>query len=436
MRINFKDARSVIDRHMLADGMSPVIDLERSHGSWLVDGVTGKEYLDLFSMYASMSVGYNHPYVLDNIDRLTRAAINKPANSDIYSPQMAEFVDTVGRIAQPSYLPYAFFIEGGGLAVENALKAAFDWKAKKNMSQGKPAPKNLVIHLKDCFHGRTGYTMSLTDSPDPRKVQHFPKFNWPRIVNPSIKFPLNENSLEEVLALEEKSISQIKQILTENTDDVACLILEPIQGEGGDNHFRDEYLNELKQLSNDNDFLLIFDEVQTGIGITGKMWAHEHQGVLPDVMSFGKKTQCCGIFAGKRLDEIDDHVFRESSRINSTFGGNLVDMVRFTIYLEIMENENLLKMASENGSYLLSSLESLQDSKDEIISNVRGRGLFCAFDLPSGSFRDKLISKVEEEGALILGCGHNSIRFRPHLNISKGEIDSAMSMINRALAKI
>ena len=436
MRINFKDARSVIDRHMLADGMSPVIDLERSHGSWLVDGVTGKEYLDLFSMYASMSVGYNHPYVLDNIDRLTRAAINKPANSDIYSPQMAEFVDTVGRIAQPSYLPYAFFIEGGGLAVENALKAAFDWKAKKNMSQGKPAPKNLVIHLKDCFHGRTGYTMSLTDSPDPRKVQHFPKFNWPRIVNPSIKFPLNENSLEEVLALEEKSISQIKQILTENTDDVACLILEPIQGEGGDNHFRDEYLNKLKQLSNDNDFLLIFDEVQTGIGITGKMWAHEYQGVLPDVMSFGKKTQCCGIFAGKRLDEIDDHVFRESSRINSTFGGNLVDMVRFTIYLEIMENENLLKMASENGSYLLSSLESLQDSKDELISNVRGRGLFCAFDLPSGAFRDKLISKVEEEGALILGCGHNSIRFRPHLNISKGEIDSAMSMINRALAKI
>lgn len=436
MRINFKDARSVIDKHMLADGMSPIIDLERSHGSWLVDGVTGKEYLDLFSMYASMSVGYNHPYVLDNIDRLTRAAINKPANSDIYSPQMAEFVDTVGRVAQPSYLPYAFFIEGGGLAVENALKAAFDWKAKKNMSQGKPAPKNLVIHLKDCFHGRTGYTMSLTDSPDPRKIQHFPKFNWPRITNPSIKFPLNEKSLAEVETLEERSISQIKQILTENTDDVACLILEPIQGEGGDNHFRDEYLHILKQLSIDNDFLLIFDEVQTGIGITGKMWAHEHQEVLPDVMSFGKKTQCCGIFAGKRLDEIDDHVFKESSRINSTFGGNLVDMVRFTIYLEIMENENLLEMASENGSYLLSSLESLQDSKDDLISNVRGRGLFCAFDLPSDVFRDKLISKVEEEGALILGCGHRSIRFRPHLNISKGEIDIAMSMINRAMAKI
>ena len=189
----------------------------------MVDGVTGKEYLDLFSMYASMSVGYNHPYVLDNIDRLTRAAVNKPANSDIYSPQMAEFVDTVGRLAQPSYLPYSFFIEGGGLAVENALKTAFDWKAKKNMSQGKIPPKNLVIHLKDCFHGRTGYTMSLTDSPDPRKVQYFPKFNWPRVLNPSIEFPLDETSLEKVIELEQKSLAQIKQVLLDNPYDLSLI---------------------------------------------------------------------------------------------------------------------------------------------------------------------------------------------------------------------
>ena len=450
MRINFKDARSVIDRHMLADGMSPVIDLERSHGSWLVDGVTGKEYLDLFSMYASMSVGYNHPYVLDNIDRLTTAAINKPANSDIYSPQMAEFVDTVGRVAQPSYLPYAFFIEGGGLAVENALKAAFDWKAKKNIIQGKTQPKNLVIHLKDCFHGRTGYTMSLTDSPDPRKVQYFPKFNWPRVLNPSIEFPLDETSLEKVIELEQKSLAQIKQALLDNPDDVACMILEPIQGEGGDNHFRPEYFKEVKQLSLENDFLLIYDEVQTGIGITGKMWAHQHfcetncnlecfshcKSMEPDIISFGKKTQCCGIFAGKRLDEIDDHVFKESSRINSTFGGNLVDMVRFTIYLEIMESENLIDLVSENGSYLLSSLTSLQNEESNVVSNVRGKGLFCAFDLPSIDLRNNLIAKVEEEGALILGCGHRSIRFRPHLNISKNEIDRAMVMIKSAMSKI
>ena len=421
---------------MLADGMSPIIDLERSHGSWLVDGNTGKEYLDLFSMYASMSVGYNHPYVLDNIDRLTRASINKPANSDIYSPEMAEFVDTVGRIAQPNYMPHAFYIEGGGLAVENALKTAFDWKARKNISLDKPVGQNKVIHLKDCFHGRTGYTMSLTDSPDIRKVQYFPKFKWPRITNPSISFPMDQENLHSIARMEERSINELKDILRESADDIACMILEPIQGEGGDNHFRNEYFQELKLLSKENDFLLIFDEVQTGIGITGKMWAHEHHDIEPDIMSFGKKTQCCGIFAGDRLKEVEDHVFDESSRINSTFGGNLVDMVRFTIYLELIEKEGLVQMAAENGSYLLSSLNALQEQNNGLISNARGKGLFCAYDLPSTEERDKLIANMAAEGAIILGCGHNSIRFRPHLNISRNEIDQAMSMMKSALSKL
>ena len=436
MSIHFNDTRSTIGKHMLADGMSPIIDLKKSHGSWLVDGKTGKEYLDLFSMYASMSVGYNNPYVLDNIDRLTSAAVNKPANSDIYSPEMAEFVDTVGRVAQPRYMPHAFFIEGGALAVENALKTAFDWKARKNISAGKSVGENKVIHLQDCFHGRTGYTMSLTDSPDIRKTQFFPKFNWPRIINPTISFPINDENLDSLISVEEKSINELKTILRESADDIACLILEPIQGEGGDNHFRKEYIRELQQLSQDNDFLLIFDEVQTGIGITGKMWAHEHYGVEPDVMSFGKKTQCCGIFAGERLEEVENHVFKESSRINSTFGGNLVDMVRFTIYLELIEKDDLVTMAANNGKYLLSSLMTLQNNNEDLITNTRGKGLFCAYDLPSTDHRDRLIGNMEKEGVIILGCGKNSIRFRPHLNITKNEIDLALSKMNKALSKL
>ncbi len=421
---------------MLADGMSPVIDLEKSHGSWLVDGSTGKEYLDLFSMYASMSVGYNHPYVLENKERLTKASINKPANSDIYSPEMAIFVETVSRVSQPNYMPYAFFIEGGALAVENALKAAFDWKARKNLNMGKGLPKNLVIHLKDCFHGRSGYTMSLTDSPDPRKVQYFPKFDWPRITNPSMIFPMNEVNTCKVEKLETQSIQELKSILHDNADDVACLILEPIQGEGGDNHFRTEYLSELKELSMENDFLLIFDEVQTGVGITGKMWAHEHSNIMPDLMSFGKKTQCCGMFAGNRLNEVDGHVFKESSRINSTFGGNLVDMVRFTIYLELIEQENLVRSASENGKYLLSKLLYLQDKNSDVVTNSRGKGLFCAYDLPTTKKRDRLITIMEDLGVIVLGCGHRSIRFRPHLNIKKQEIDIAISMMAEGLSQL
>ena len=446
MKINFNNTRELIGHHMLADGMSPVIDLEKSHGSWLVDGNTGKEYLDLFSMFASMSIGYNHPYVIAQKERLIKAAINKPTNSDIYSPEMAKFVHTFGEIAQPNYLPYSFFIEGGALAVENALKAAFDWKVKLNLSKGKSKGGNQIIHFKDCFHGRSGYTMSLTDSPDPRKVQYFPKFNWPRVSNPYMSFPMNSSNYEKVRKLEQQSISEIKSILIKSSDDIAGLIIEPIQGEGGDNHFRKEFLIQLKELSLENDFLLIFDEVQTGIGITGKMWSHQRfidvktrkldKNLFPDLMSFGKKTQVCGILGSERLDEIENNVFKESSRINSTFGGNLVDMVRFTIYLEVIEKEKLLDKAYINGKYLLSLLEKLESEFIELVSNSRGKGLWCAFDLPNSKTRDHLINLIQKEGALILGSGHNSIRFRPHLNISKNEIDIAIEMISKALKKL
>ena len=436
--ISFQETRGAIGKYMLADGMSPVIDLEKSHGSWLVDGNTGKEYLDLFSMFASMSIGYNHPYVLDQKDRLTRAAINKPTNSDVYSPMMAEFVDTMGRIAQPDYLPYSFYVSGGTLAVENALKAAFDWKVRHNISKGKGKKGNQVLHFKQCFHGRSGYTLSLTDSPDPRKVQYFPKFDWPRVTPPTITFPLNEENLSNVIALENQSLNEIKNSILENSDDIACIILEPIQGEGGDNHFRNEYLVQLKEICLENDILLIYDEVQTGAGITGKMWAHQHfsEDARPDILSFGKKTQCCGIFAGGRLDEVENNVFKESSRINSTWGGNLVDMVRFTLYLEVIEQESLVQKAADNGEYLLGELQKLESDHQDLISNVRGRGLFCAYDLPSSEKRDKMTDLLMEEGALVLGCGFTSIRFRPHLNITREEIDLGLGMMRKALARL
>lgn len=420
---------------MLADGMSPVIDLDKSHGSWLVDGTTGDEYLDLFSMFASLSVGYNHPYVLKNKDRLMASAINKPTNSDVYSIAMAEFVETMGRVAQPDYLPYSFYVSGGTLAVENALKTAFDWRVRKNIGNGNGELGSQVLHFEKCFHGRSGYTLSLTDSPDPRKVKYFPKFNWPRVSTPYIQFPLDENNLQDVINREKKSINEVKTSIIENPNDIACMIIEPIQGEGGDNHFRPEFLIHLKEICLENDILLIYDEVQSGAGITGKMWAHQHfpNEARPDIISFGKKTQCCGIFVGDRIDEVDNNVFQESSRINSTWGGNLVDMVRFTIYLEIIEQEKLVSKAKENGKYLLSQLISLQNDYSDMVSNVRGKGLFCAFDLPDAKSRDSLSSILMKNKVIVLGSGNKSIRFRPHLNIQKEEIDIGISAIRNSL---
>ena len=435
--MNPKEARNNIDKHMLADGMSQIIDLNKSHGSWLVDARDSREYLDLFSMFASLSVGYNHPYLIDNKERLMSSAINKPTNSDVYSVEMAEFVSTMGRVAQPDYLPYAFYIEGGGLAVENALKTAFDWKVRKNLSAGRGEKGSKIIHFKECFHGRTGYTMSLTDSPDPRKTLYFPQFDWPRIDNPKINFPLDQN-LDLVIEREKHAINQIKDAITNNPDEIAGLIIEPIQGEGGDNHFRKEFLAELRNLANESDFLLIYDEVQTGVGVTGNMWAHQAFGdaVRPDIISFGKKTQVCGIFGGKRLDEVDNNVFHESSRLNSTWGGSLVDMVRFTIYLEIIDNEKLVQNAKDVGEHLTSCLHSLQGNHDNLVSNARNRGLFGAFDLPNSDTRDKAINSISNEGAMMLGCGTRSIRFRPHLNITINELDQGFEMIDKALSKL
>ena len=436
--IDARNVHATIGKYMLADGMDQVIDLKKSHGSWLVDARDGKPYLDLFSMFASMPVGYNHPTLLENRERIAAAALNKITNSDIYSTQMAEFVDTVGRIAQPDYLPYSFYVEGGALGVENALKTAFDWKVRKNLAAGKGEKGSKIIHFTECFHGRTGYTMSLTDSPDPRKTLYFPQFDWPRIDNPKLHFPLTDESLEQVLKAEATAINQIKSAVAENPDEIAALIIEPIQGEGGDNHFRGEFFQELRALADEHEFLLIYDEVQTGVGVTGKMWAHQlfNSSARPDIIAFGKKMQICGIFAGERVDEVENNVFHESSRLNSTWGGNIVDMVRITLYLEIIAAEDLVNQAATNGDYLVAKLHDIQADFDGLVSNARGRGLFAAFDLPDGTARDNLANLIIAEGALILGSGKKTIRFRPHLNITRKEIDLADDIIRRAIARL
>jgi len=436
--IDARNVHATIGKHMLADGMDQVIDLKKSHGSWLVDARDGKEYLDLFSMFASMPVGYNHPTLLENRERIAAAALNKITNSDIYSMEMAEFVDTVGRVAQPDYLPYSFYVEGGALGVENALKTAFDWKVRKNLAAGKGEKGSKVIHFTECFHGRTGYTMSLTDSPDPRKTLYFPQFDWPRIENPKLHFPLTDESQEQVLKAEATAINQIKSAVAENPDEIAALIIEPIQGEGGDNHFRGEFLQELRALADEHEFMLIYDEVQTGVGLTGRMWAHQlfNSSARPDIIAFGKKMQICGIFAGERVDEVENNVFQESSRLNSTWGGNVVDMVRITLYMEIIAAEDLVNQAATNGDYLIAKLHDIQADYDGLVSNVRGRGLFAAFDLPDGTTRDNLANLIIAEGALILGSGKKAIRFRPHLNISREEIDLADDIIRRAIARL
>ncbi|MBU0946657.1 MAG: L-lysine 6-transaminase [Proteobacteria bacterium] len=421
---------------MLADGFDIILDFEKSQGSWLVDQKNGDRYLDFFTMYASMGIGFNHPKMLAVKDRLGSLAIHKPSCSDFYSQPMAELVETFSRVGIPDYLPHLFFIEGGALAVENGLKTAFDWKVRKNIGKGiKKELGSKVIHFQEAFHGRSGYTLSLTNTYDPRKTKYFPKFSWPRISNPKITFPLTKDNLAEVNAAEEKALQQIMAAIEKEGDDIAALIIEPIQGEGGDNHFRQEFFQVLRSLCDQHDIMLIFDEVQTGIGITGKFWAHEHFDVQPDILSFGKKTQVCGILVGRRVDEVECNVFKEHSRISSTFGGNLIDMVRCTSILQIIEEENLVENARIQGDFLLSELKVLAADFPDVVSSPRGLGLMCAFDTPDSETRNQLLRAFLEKKLLMVGCGERSIRFRPHLVVTAEEIREGIDIIARVLSK-
>jgi len=408
------------------------MDMEKSHGSYVVDE-NGDEYLDMFSMFASMAVGYNHPHLVKHREFLGKMAVNKPAISDIYPKEFADFVDTFDRVAIPKELPYAFFISGGALAVENALKAAFDWKTRLNFAQGIQKEASQVIHFKQAFHGRSGYTLSLTNTQDPRKYMYFPKFNWPRIVNPKLTYPLTSENISQTITVEERAIAEINQAIHDNPNDIACIIIEPIQGEGGDNHFRKEFFQHLRQICDKNEILLIFDEVQTGLGITGKMWAYQHYDIIPDVLAFGKKAQVCGILANKeKFDQVEHHVFKESSRINSTFGGDFIDMLRFKLILEVIEQQNLLANAAEKGTYLKSKLQKVIKDRPQL-SNLRGEGLFVALDFDSADSRNEFIKRAYANKLIMLGCGEKSIRFRPHLNISKEDIDKTIMIIENSL---
>ncbi|RLF57722.1 MAG: L-lysine 6-transaminase, partial [Thermoplasmata archaeon] len=350
-KIDPKDVHQILSKYMLVDGFDLVLDLRKSRGCKIYDSRRDRWFLDFFSFFASSPLGCNHPALLEPefMKKLAEVAVNKPTNSDVYTVEMAEFVETFARIAMPDHFRHLFFIDGGALAVENALKTAFDWKIRKNIAEGKGEKGEQVIHFQEAFHGRSGYTLSLTNTFDPRKTMYFPKFKWPRIINPKLRFPLTEENLKETIEKEKLAIQQIHEAIEKNPDDIAALIIEPIQGEGGDNHFRGEFLRELRKICDEYDIMYILDEVQTGVGLTGKMWAYQHFDFNPDILCFGKKTQVCGIMVSGRVDEVKENVFTVSSRINSTFGGNLVDMVRCQKYLEVIEEEKLVDNARKRG---------------------------------------------------------------------------------------
>jgi L-lysine 6-transaminase len=435
-RIVPAQVHAVLARHVLTDGFKLVFDTVASRGSWFVDARTGDRYLDLYTFFASAALGANPAGLADDpafVDLLSEVGANKPANSDVYTTHFAEFTETFARVLGDPALPHLFFVEGGALAVENALKTAFDWKSRRNEAAGRSRDLGRqVMHLTHAFHGRSGYTLSLTNT-DPVKTDRFPVFDWPRIEVPAIRFPLDAH-LDEVEAAERRALSEARAAFERHPHDIACFIAEPIQGEGGDNHMRAEFLQAMQSMCHEYDALFVLDEVQTGVGLTGTAWAYQQLGLEPDIVAFAKKVQVGGIMAGRRVDEVADNVFTVSGRVNSTWGGGLVDMVRSRRILEIIERDELIGRAATTGAWFQGRLCELGGRHSRLVSNVRGRGLMCAIDLPDTNVRDAVIHQLRARHVLTLGCGPRSIRFRPALNVTEDELTFALDALDHVMS--
>ena len=433
--VTVDNAHATLEKWLVGDAMPLICDLQRSQGHYLHDARTGKDFLDFFSFFAARPLSFNHPKFKDKafLERLQAAALHKPSNCDLYTLDYAQFVDAFANVAFGGEFPHLFFIEGGSPAVENAVKTAMDWKVRKNLAAGRGEKGSQIIHFKQAFHGRTGYALSLTDSHDIRKTQYFPKFPWPRITNPKMVFPDTAAGQADTAAREAQALAEIDAAFTAHPHDIAAILIEPVQGEGGDNYFRSEFLKALRRIADEREALLIFDEVQTGFGAMGTWWAWQHHDVKPDIVVFGKKTQVCGIAAGTRLDEIDS-VFHVRSRISSTFSGNLVDMVRCHRVIEIVQEDDLLTNVNAMGPYLLRLLQDLANTHPRMTA-VRGQGLWAAFDMPTTQDRDALLEACFKEELLLLPCGVRTIRLRPALDIDADAIGRAAAQLEAALRR-
>ena len=419
--------------HVTGDLLDIVVDLDAGAGCRLRDLRDGTEYLDMTMFFSSAPLGHGHPDLREPgfEAELLRASRVKPSNPDFATVQQARFAEVFRRVAGVPELPLLFLIDGGTLAVENALKVAFDWKTKRNARSGVAVRGSRVLHLEKAFHGRSGYTLSLTNT-DAAKVRDYPMFDWPRIPSPAVE-PGARWDHPDLLPEEQVALEAARAALRRYGSEVACFVYEPIQGEGGDRHLRPRFLRAVQDLCREHDVLTVADEVQTG-ALTGGAWAHQALGLEPDLVAFGKRMQVCGVMGGRRVLEVADNAFKEPSRISSTWGGALVDMVRATKILEVVERDGLFAHSREMGELLLGELRSLAERFPSLITAPRGRGLMCAVSFRDPRLRDAAIAAARSQHrALFLPSGPDSLRFRPPLSVRPDELTDAVAALRAAL---
>lgn len=369
--------------------------IKNGYGCYIED-IDGKKYLDFTSNVCSCNIGYNHPEIIRTLERFVGTGAHKIAGQDFYSEEQVKLAEKLLKIS-PNNLKKALFVNSGAEAVENAIKFAFRKKG--------PLPG---VSCKYAFHGRTIGALSFTDS---KAVQ---KKNYPEINHEIIKFCTDDN---------DPDINELEDLIKREWIP-AFVIVECIQGEGGYNIGSKKFIKGLRRVSEKYNFPLIVDEVQTGIGRTGKWWSFQHYNIKPDILTAAKSLQVGAVLTSEKYDP------KEPGAVSSTWGGgHRIDLAIGLKTIEIIERDRLLKNAEKMGNYIKKRLKEFQKKYSKVI-DVRGIGLMIAIEFSKEKYKHIIEEEAFKKGLMLLGCGEKSVRIVPPLTIEKDEVDEGLDILN------
>ncbi|KAL8952445.1 MAG: hypothetical protein Q9222_001636 [Ikaeria aurantiellina] len=426
-----KKAIAHLNRVFDIRSLNMMANYQNSFGNYIAD-LDGNVLLDVYAQIASIPVGYSNPALLAaaTSPEMASAMINRPALGNFPQHDWASILETgILRVA-PKGLNQVFTGMSGSDANETAYKAAFMWKRRQERgsadaefsadeisssmnNQSPGSPHMSIMSFKSAFHGRLFGSLSTTRSKPIHKLD-IPAFDWPQASFPHLKYPL-EQHVEGNAAEEARCLAETEEIIKDFHNPVAAVVVEPVQSEGGDNHASPAFFRGLREITKRNNVLFIVDEVQTGVGATGKFWAHEHWNMVepPDMVTFSKKAQTAGYYFGNP-DLRPNKPYRQFN----TWMGDPAKAILFRAIIQEIERMDLVENTAKTGEYMYAGLERLAERYPHEIQNLRGRGqgTFLAWDSPK---RDDFLRRAKTLGINIGGSGEKAVRLRPMLIFQK-----------------